>query len=40
MAGHTYEGHVDNYTSPNTRPCDYRLILRSMNDLGEDQIVH
>ena len=40
QAGHTYEGYVDNYASPNTRPCDYNLVLRLLNDLGEEKIVH
>ena len=40
QAGHTYEGYVDNYASPNTRAGEYSLILRSKNDLGEEKIVH
>ena len=40
QAGHTYEGFVDNYASPNSRVGDYSLILRSKNDLGEEKIVH
>lgn len=39
QSGHIYTGHIDNYASPYIRPCDFTLVLRSKNDLGELKIL-
>ena len=37
--GHAYKGWVDNYPSPNNRPGEYNLILRTTNQRGEQVII-
>lgn len=37
--GHLYKGYVDNYSSPNNRPGDFDLILRTRNQKGEQVII-